>query len=147
MRVIFDIPYGRIEMLRELWEKNRRYHEECSEYFKESYRSLQFDERIRFFGGLDPGAVKISVAEEDSECIGYCISTITNGAGEIASLHVEEARRGAGIGKELVRQHIQWMQEKSCTVIGVSVSQENESTIGFYQQLGFYPNTLYMQLK
>ncbi len=37
------------------------------------------------------------------------------------------------------------LKENNCKVIGVTVSQENETTIGFYKKLGFYPNTLYMQ--
>ncbi len=40
---------------------------------------------------------------------------------------------------------MEWLKENNCKVIGVTVSQENETTIGFYKKLGFYPNTLYMQ--
>ena len=62
-------------------------------------------------------------------------------------MHVNETNRGSGIGKKLVSKHIEWMKEKNCKEIGVTVSQENEHTIGFYKKLGFYPNTLYMQMK
>jgi ribosomal protein S18 acetylase RimI-like enzyme len=87
------------------------------------------------------------VAKSNNSYIGYCISTIIDGKGELESLHVIETHRGSGIGKTLVIKHIEWMKEKNCKVIGVAVSQENESTIGFYRKLGFYPKTLYMQLK
>ncbi len=40
---------------------------------------------------------------------------------------------------------MEWLKENNCKVIGVTVSQENETTIGFYKKLGFYSNTLYMQ--
>jgi ribosomal protein S18 acetylase RimI-like enzyme len=147
MGEIFDISYDEIEVIRNLWEKNRLYHEKTSEYFKESYGCINFDERISVFGMLNKDTVKITVAKSNNEYIGYCISTITDGKGELESLHVDENNRGNGIGKQLVINHVQWMNEKNCKVIGVTVSQENESTISFYKKLGFYPNTLYMQQK
>lgn len=144
---LFDISYDEVEIIRELWEKNRQYHENSSEYFKEAYRSISFDSRIKAFSVFDKGTMKITVAKSNEKNIGYCISTVIDGKGELESLHVDEAYRGNGIGKRLVQRHLEWMNEKNCKVIGVTVSQENESTIGFYKKLGFFPNTLYMQQK
>jgi ribosomal protein S18 acetylase RimI-like enzyme len=142
MNEIFDISYDEVEIIKNLWEKNRQYHENTSEYFKESYRFISFEERIKAF---ENQTIKITVAKSDDGYIGYCISTIIDGKGEIDSLHVDEYNRGNGIGKELVIKHMEWLKENNCKVIGVTVSQENETTIGFYKKLGFYPNTLYMQ--
>lgn len=144
---IFDISYDEIELIQDLWEKNRQYHEHTSEHFPESYRMICFDQRMKAFGVLDPEMLKITVAKKNEEYIGYCLSTVQGGTGEIASLHVDQASRGVGIGKELVVRHVEWLTEKNCNVIGVTVSQENASTIRFYQNLGFFPNTLYMQRK
>lgn len=147
MNEIFDISYDEIEVIKSLWEKNRQYHEDSSEYFKESYRFISFDQRIKDFSVFNKETMKITVAKSNDEYIGYCISTIIEGKGEIESLHVDETNRGNGIGQKLMIKHIEWLKEKNCKVIGVTVSQENESTIWFYKKLGFYPNTLYMQLK
>lgn len=147
MYKIFDIFYAEIEVIKDLWEKNRLYHENTSEYFKELYRSICFEQRIKAFSVFNEDALKITVAKSNDAYIGYCISTIVDGKGELESLHVDAAYRGAGIGKKLVTKHLEWMNEKKCKVIGVTVSQENASTIGFYKKLGFYPNTLYMQQK
>ncbi|MCB2317321.1 hypothetical protein LGL55_18615 [Clostridium tagluense] len=54
MSEIFDISYNDIDIINDLWEKNRLYHEGSSEYFKESYRSIRFDERIRVFLPIPP---------------------------------------------------------------------------------------------
>ncbi len=143
----FDISYDEIQGIRNLWEKNRQYHENCSEHFKEAYRMIRFDQRIGALGMLNKETMKITVAKINDEYVGYCISTITDGTGELASLYIDEVNRGNGIGKELVIKHIEWMKERNCKIIGVTASQENESTIGFYKKLGFYPNTVYMQLK
>lgn len=147
MNEIFDINYEEVEIIKNLWEKNRQYHENTSEYFKQAYRFIRFDDRIKAFGEFDKDTMKITVVGNNGKYIGYCISTITDENGELASLHVDEKYRGNGIGKELVDIHIEWMNEKKCKVIGVTVSQENKATINFYKKLGFYPNTLYMQQK
>lgn len=147
MNEIFDISYDQIEVIKNLWEKNRQYHENSSEYFKESYRFIRFDERIKSFSIFNKETMKITVVKRNDKYIGYCISTIIDGKGELQSLHVDETNRGNGIGKKLVDKHIKWMNENNCKEIGVIVSQENESTIWFYKKLGFYPNTVYMQMK
>jgi ribosomal protein S18 acetylase RimI-like enzyme len=144
---IFDISFDEIGIIKNLWEKNRQYHENSSEYFKDSYRSISFDQRIGAFSLFTSDTMKISVAKSNDEYIGYCISTAIDGRGELESLHVDATNRGNGIGKKLVMKHLEWMNEKNCNVIGVTVSQENESTILFYKKLGFCPNTLYMQQK
>lgn len=147
MMEIFDISYREIEIIKELWEKNRQYHENTSEFFKEAYASINFEDRMKAFSVLNEQTIKITVVKSNDEYIGYCISTIVDGRGELESLHVEKTKRGMGIGKELVLRHLEWMGDRSCKAIGVTVFQENESTIGFYRKLGFYPNTLYMQQK
>lgn len=144
---IFDISYAEVEIIRDLWEKNRRYHEDSSEYFKKSYSSIKFDERIKVFSSYSEDKIKISVVKEKEKYIGYCISIIGGNKGELVTLHVDEAKRGNGIGKKLVGKHIEWMIGEKCYEIGVTVSQENNLAIVFYKKLGLYPNTLYMQMK
>lgn len=143
----FDIGYDEIAIIRELWEKNRKYHEDTSEYFKEAYRGLDFNQRMKGFSDIDSSSVKITVAKNNERYVGYCISTVIDGKGEVESVHVEQSSRGDGIGTRLVQGHLDWMRQKNCSAIGVTVSQENTSTIGFYRKLGFFPNTLYMQQK
>ena len=109
------------------------------------YRFICFDDKIQAFRGLNKNALKITVARSSGEQIGYCISTIHEGHGEIASLYVAESSRGSGVGRKIVFEHINWLKENKCKVIGVAVSQENEQAIHFYKNLGFFPNTLFMQ--
>lgn len=144
---IFDVSFGKIEVIKDLWEKNRLYHEKSSQYFSEAYRCICFEDKIKYFKGMDEDTLKITVAKDGENLLGYCISTIIDGRGEMASIHVDQSRRGTGIGKKLVVEHLKWMKDKKCKAIGVTVSQENDSTIGFYKKLGFYPNTIYMQQK
>lgn len=148
MNKIFDISYGEIEIIRDLWEKNRKYHEDSSEYFKELYSSINFDERIKNFSNYPKDKIKISIVKNKDKYIGYCISIIDDGfKGELGTLHIDRTQRGKGLGKKLVEKHLKWMEGRKCQEIGVTVSQENNVAIGFYKKLGFFPNTLYMQKK
>ncbi len=145
MYKFFDIKYNEVSLIKELWEKNRQYHEDTSEYFGKFYHSINFDDRIKVMAGFNEDTLKITVAKENDEYVGYCISTIVEGKGELESIHVSASKIGKGIGKELAIKHINWMKEKNCKVIGVTVLQENENAIHFYKSIGFYSNTLYMQ--
>lgn len=140
-----DIKIENIDLIETLWEKNRAYHEALSEYFSHEYELLCFGDRMKKFRAMDENLYKITVCQDHENIIGYCISTIKDGVGEVESIHVDATKRGRGIGEALVSSHLQWMREIACTRIGVTVSQENAATIGFYRKLGFYPNTLYMQ--
>lgn len=144
---LYDISMEEIEQIRELWEKNRIYHERNAEHFSEDYKNANFDRRMNGFKSYPTENLKITVAEESGERIGYCLSAVKNGVGELETLHVDERFRGTGTGKALVKEHIAWMKEKDCETIGVTVMPENESTVGFYRSLGFFPNTMYMRMK
>lgn len=142
-----DIAFKDIEIIKLLWEKNRVYHENMSQYFGEDYSGLIFEERIAFLGDINPENVKITVAFDEDIPVGYCISMKDKSDAEMVSLHVEQSLRGKGIGKELSNIHFDWFKENKCENINVVVSQENISTISFYKSLGFLPNTLHMKCK
>jgi hypothetical protein len=80
---ILDISFDKLDVIKNLWEKNRQYHEESSEYFSDTYRTICFYDRMKALEELDKDTLKITVAREDDEYIGYCISTAVDGKGEI----------------------------------------------------------------
>jgi GNAT superfamily N-acetyltransferase len=58
-------------------------------------------------------------------------------AAEIEGLVVDEACRGQGIGRLLIRQIEQWVGEKGCDAIYVRSNIIRERAHGFYQELGY----------
>jgi GNAT superfamily N-acetyltransferase len=58
-------------------------------------------------------------------------------AAEIEGLVVDEACRGRGIGRLLIRQIEHWVQEKGCDTIYVRSNIIREKAHGFYQELGY----------
>ncbi|WP_283408979.1 GNAT family N-acetyltransferase [Anoxynatronum buryatiense] len=134
--------------MKDVWERNRQFHEEMSRFFGHYYTSLVFEERMKPFSGFGENRIKITIAEEEEEksVIGYCLSTIDNHEGQMQTLHVLEDFRGNDIGKELMRRHLEWFETKGCTEISLVVSNENEKAIRFYENHGFRKNTIEMRL-
>lgn len=142
-----DIPFNEISIIKELWEKNREYHENISENFGNLYADLVFEERMNHFSSFDNEHLKITAAQEsENNILGYAISTFEENEGCIHSLHVAENYRGSGIGKELMNSHIDWLKENGCKDISITVAVENLNTIEFYKSLGFKENTIEMRL-
>ena len=143
-----DIPYSQISIIKELWERNRKYHENLSDSFGFLYSDLMFEDRMIPFSLFDNVNIKITVSEntENNEILGYCISTIKGNEGETQSLHVSNDVRRLGIGRHLMNIHIEWMRSKGCKNIIITVAFENKNTIDFYRCLGFKENTIEMRL-
>lgn len=143
-----DIPFSEVSIIKEVWERNRKFHQEISKYFKHLYSDIVFEDRINVFSSFDKNHIKITLAEDvdNSKLLGYCISTFEGAQGEPHTLHVIEEARGNGIGKELMRRHIEWLRINSCESITITVSHENNNTIEFYQSMGFRPNTIEMRM-
>lgn len=144
-----DIPFNEVSIIKEVWERNRKFHEEISKFFSDLYSDIVFEERINEFSSFDKDNIKITLAEDAESCnlLGYCISTFEGNHGQPQTLHVVEEARGTGIGKELMNRHIEWLKNNGCEVITITVSYENNNTIEFYEAMGFRPNSLEMRLK
>jgi len=144
-----DVPYSQISVIKDLWDRNRKYHEDLSKHFGSIYSNLVFEDRMKPFGQFDKEHIKITIAENshDKKIIGYCISTYEGSEGETQTLHVAEEARGTGIGKNLMNSHLKWMKDSGCTAVNITVAFENSNTIEFYRSLGFRENTIEMRLE
>ena len=143
---IIDIPRSEISRIADLWELNRRHHEEITPCFKEKYRGKRFEDRMASLTDCPEEDLRISLVEEDGRAVGYCLSRMDGDRGELETLHVEASARGRGYGKALINRHIAWMKESGCKTIGVTVLADNVDTVEIYKRLGFHPDTMYMEL-
>jgi len=138
-----------LPVIKDLWKELNLIHLTDSVYFKEHYASFSFTERSRSWLKLPEDDFHLLVAEtKDSVPVGYCASTIdANRKGEIDSLFVSTEYRRKGVGELLVRKSIEWLNNKQCISIRLSVSYGHEKVLGFYQKLGFYPRLTTLELK
>jgi diamine N-acetyltransferase len=91
--------------------------------------------------------VRVDIVYECSKPVGYCVSIIEKGAGELASIYIEPAFRNKGAGIILAGNGIAWMKEKDCDPITVAVGSGNEAAFPFYEKLGFRLRKTVMQIK
>ncbi|PKM70395.1 MAG: hypothetical protein CVU93_02285, partial [Firmicutes bacterium HGW-Firmicutes-18] len=99
---IIRIKKDNINSIKHLWEKLRDIHLAESRYFKDRYRNMTFEKRCHKFELLDDDNLLIELIKDGERTVGYCISSIKEGIGEIDSLFVEKTHRNKGYGKELV---------------------------------------------
>jgi diamine N-acetyltransferase len=141
-----------IDQVRDMWEELNRYHCECSEHFKEHYLNMTWQKRKLI---LLKKAISreicayIAVDESTGRSIGYVISSVNSEkTGEVESIYVKTAYRRMGIGEDLMKSALKWMDQKGADSKQVEVSVGNESAWRFYKRFGFLPRkTLLMHVK
>jgi diamine N-acetyltransferase len=87
----------------------------------------------------------VSVVSQTTD-IAYCITTVSaDGCGEIDSMFVEEHFRGCGIGSELVRRALGWLDSVGASSKVVTVAHGNERALAFYKRFGFHPLSILLR--
>lgn len=140
-----------IESIAPLWNELNTHHAAHSTYFAEDFRKLSFEERIRRLrDGRDHIRTIVAVAP-DGHPVGYAIGSITethtSPRGELDSMYVETEWRGYGVGKELARRILDWLEEQDVSNIIIAVAAGNEEVLEFYDSLGFVPRAITLRRK
>jgi GNAT superfamily N-acetyltransferase len=128
--------------VRPLWEALNRHQCGLSTHFADRFAGFSFSFReTTFFGKAHRGALRIELAFLPK--VGdaaYCVSSVLpDGDGEIDSLFVDARFRGRGIGSELVRRALDWMDGAGAGLRTVVVAEGNERARAFYARFGFLP--------
>ena len=101
------------DIIKPLWEKLRDHHRELSPNFSGRYTELTFENRRdELLKKSIGGSLKIDIAKDKDTkwLVGYCVSSISEELeGEVDSIYVEEDYRSLGIGKELMKRTLKWM--------------------------------------
>ena len=137
-----------LEFIRPLWKKLNEHHQTNSIYFSERFKKLDFDTRKKKF--MDDVNIKLRIdLVKDIErqiFVGYCISTITiDLVGEVDSLYIEPEYRKFGIGDELMKESLKWLDSKDVQTKIVGVAEGNEDVLNFYSKYGFYKRTTILE--
>jgi ribosomal protein S18 acetylase RimI-like enzyme len=142
-----EIELARITRIKPLWEKLNALHYEESVYFKDHYASFTFEKRMEGIVVRNSSQVKITLVSESGSARGYCLSTVDGANGEIDSLYLDADLRGCGVGRKLMQLHVDWLKEKACKRIRLSVSYGHEDVVAFYHKLGFYERLITLEYK
>jgi diamine N-acetyltransferase len=87
----------------------------------------------------------VSIASHGTD-MAYCISTVSaDGCGEVDSMFVEEHFRRCGVGSELLRRALAWLDSVGASSKVVTVAHGNEGALAFYKRFGFHPRTILLR--
>lgn len=138
---------GSIDLVEALWNLQRDFHVQIGSSFQSKCESVDFERRkSSLLGRSQGGALLVDRVHHKDEPVGYCISSVdSEGNGEIDSLYVVEHHRRAGLGTNLVRRSINWLDSHQATQIVMAVFAENLEALEFYQQLGISPRTILLE--
>jgi diamine N-acetyltransferase len=132
-----------------LWEKLRAHHAPLLSKFSGDAPPFNFEPRKQeILGKAAAGKIRVELVTSIPGVvdIAYCVSTVSEGGrGEIGSMFVEERFRCHGIGSQLVRHALAWMDATGASSRVVTVAHANEAALAFYERFGFQPRTILLQ--
>ncbi|HEX2944988.1 MAG TPA: GNAT family N-acetyltransferase [Clostridia bacterium] len=142
---------GGLELLPQvgpLWYGLREHHSVISDYFSKSIKARSFEDRAEdFTKNADRTAYMIELAKTGGadRAVGYCISSVGSDlTGEVESLFVDGAYRGLGIGEQLMKSSLAWMDEKGAKRKRVNMMAGN-NVLEFYERFGFKVRSMILE--
>lgn len=106
---------------------------EVLEIEKRSFKDPYDMSTFLYFWGVEPEG--FFVAEADGKVVGYVIASSHDG--EIVSISVLPEFRRRGIGRRLMEEAMEYLEEKGVRRIELIVGVGNVEAIRFYEGLGF----------
>lgn len=79
----------------------------------------------------------VLLAYRDGKVAGFCRDEVFDGRGEVGTLGTVHVARGIGLGRQLLRWGIDWLQRDNVLPVTLLVDGENESALGLYRSEGF----------
>jgi len=130
-----------LPQIRPLWNELKKHHVEVAGIFSPVFARTDWESRLRDLKRkASDGKLKVDLVTRGDELIAYAVSTIDHKCiGEIDSLCVKEQYRGQGIGKQLIRRAIDWMESEGAKSYTLQVVHGNDRAMSLYQSLGFRP--------
>jgi ribosomal protein S18 acetylase RimI-like enzyme len=81
------------------------------------------------------------IIEKDGQVVGHVRITLDGAVGGVYGFVVEAARRGQGIGRDVLRRVCRQLRADGAERVALEVEVDNEHALGLYTSLGFRPVT------
>jgi len=145
-----ELGAEQLSLIGPMWEKLRAHHAALSPYFSARRLAFTFEGRSKdLLFKAESGALHLQIVRESQTGtpIGYCVASVSvDGEGEIDSLFVEEPYRRSGIGTQLVRRALKWLDRAAGTrSTTISVVDGNAQALAFYARSGFAPDNIVLR--
>lgn len=140
-----------LDLVKPLWENLKNHHANISPHFQDKYRDTTFEDRKKeLLKKSSQCNMRVEVVSDcDKDCfVGYCISSINDeGKGEIDSIYLKPPYRKLGLGKEMVKRAMEWMESQDTDELQIVVAVGNEDLLPFYSSFNFFPRHLILEKK
>ena len=133
-----------LDRVEPLWNELNLFHSQLNSTFSSFIKNRSFEER-RAELKQSTENIRIEIIS-DQEDVGYCICTISeNEIGEIDSLYIQDSYRSRGLGKSLVLNALEWLDENNISKRKITVLDGNTEALKFYAQFGFTPRNIELE--
>ncbi|OGS42720.1 MAG: hypothetical protein A3K67_02785 [Euryarchaeota archaeon RBG_16_62_10] len=103
------------------------------------------DESILSYLHSDPEGAFVAY-DEFAGAIGSCFSHVWGRTGWVGPLSVLPSYQARGLGKELLKRSLQYLEDQGCVDIGLETMPENATNLGMYLKVGLRPEGLVLVL-
>jgi len=103
------------------------------------------DENILAFLHTDPEGAFVA-EDERAGIVGSCFSHVWGNTGWVGPLSVLPAYQARGIGKDLLKASLSYLEDRGCTDIGLETMPDNATNLGMYLKVGLRPEGLVLVL-
>lgn len=100
--------------------------------------SARTDESILSFLHSDPEGAFVA-SDEFAGVIGSCFSHVWGTTGWVGPLSVLPSYQARGLGKELLRSSLRYLEDQRCVDIGLETMPESSTNLGMYLKVGLRP--------
>jgi len=107
--------------------------------------SPRTDEGIISYLHSDPDGAFVA-SEEFAGVVGIAFSHVWGRTGWVGPISVLPSYQARGLGKELLRHCLQYLEDRQCVDIGLETMPENPTNLGMYLKLGMRPEGLVLVL-
>lgn len=79
----------------------------------------------------------VLIAYRDGKVAGFCRDELFDSRGEVGTIGTVHAARGIGLGRQLLRWGVGWLQRENDLPVTLLVDGENEGALALYRSEGF----------
>lgn len=96
------------------------------------------DDNLLSYMRSDPEGALVALGDH-AGIIGSSFSHIWGKTGWVGPVSVLPAYQGKGVGKELVKRSLEYLDQAGCSDIGLETMPENQVNLGMYMRIGLKP--------
>jgi ribosomal protein S18 acetylase RimI-like enzyme len=135
-----------LDRIEPLWSQLRQHHADLSTIWRSSLLDSSFDKRRAQLLAKVTEGLLVVLASSDGVAIGYCVSSIEQGVGQVNSIYVTDTYRRRGVGQMMMASTLAWFQDHEVKSIFVDVMDGNDAAEAFYIQHGFRRRSVRLQM-